>query len=240
MDKKTILLTFVLILAGCVKEPGLISVSVDSSERVKELGSERMTFMLMPCDDTIAGDDSHFVKYAKVVERALEQKGLQRVYAADAADAVVYLSYGIQGPETKQIPYKVPVWGEIGIIPVTPAGNPKENPTVWVRSAGYETQVGIVGSHDKTREVQLFTRQIALSAYDLKLAGGQHDETALIWRTQLTSTGVWDDLDKVFPLMIAAAMNDFGTNKIYETTPTFSQLVDRVEYLEGIRTAGIN
>ena len=40
--------------------------------------------------------------------------------------------------------------------------------------------------------------------------------------------------------MIAAAMNDFGTNKIYETTPTFSQLVDRVEYLEGIRTAGIN
>ena len=75
----------------------------------------------------------------------------------------------------------------------------------------YTPQYGVTGSRTHVGTIITYFRYMILDAIDLE-EYGETEEKRQLWKTTVTSTGTSGDLRQVFPILVAASKEYFGTN----------------------------
>ena len=134
--------------------------------------------------------------------RALSFRGFEQVTDLDAADVVLFLAYDIGEPQIE-----VPQLGAVG----TGTYHTTFNAATGSATTTERKTLGVTGYRTKTRKTVTFSRYLYLSAIDLR-AYRQSGEMVEAWRTVVISEGTSNDLRRVFPVMMAAAMRRLANN----------------------------
>lgn len=200
-----------LILCGCTttsKGPGFL-VTIDSSQHTGDSGPA--SCIIVPSEKGIAVNDPAFMEYSGYVESALRTKGISRIYDFDQADMAVFLSYGIGNPQTVSHDCLIPVWGDVIRSYSTPSLDNRYDTVAFSGSTSNVYESRIVGYRKGTKNQVEYSRRVSLTAFDLKEFRNSKKEI-LLWDTTITSAGSSGDLRRVFPAMIAAAVQHIGTD----------------------------
>ena len=195
-----------LLLAGCTTTPNF-NVGINSYGGGSDTIYGR-SYILIPSEKGTSIDDLEFKEFASYVERALGEKGMIRSSQFDSADVAIFLSYGIGNPETSEYSYSLPIWGQTGISSSYTSGlvNVYGNSANYSETTTYTPSYGITGYRNVQGSYTTYTRHIFLTAYDLEKYRVTEEEIVL-WDTRIASTGISGDLRRVFPVMLAAAID---------------------------------
>ncbi len=191
-------------------------------------------YILLPSEEGVDINNLEFIEFSAYVERALSSKGMTRVNEFNSAETAVFLSYGIGDPEKNNYSYSLPVWGQTGVASSYTTGtvNTYSNTATFTGTTTYVPQYGITGSQSLEGSYTTYTRHIFLTAYDL-VEYRQSEKELMIWDTRIVSTGSSGDLRRVFPVMIAAAINHLGTNTNRILNVTLKEEDDEVRFIKG-------
>jgi hypothetical protein len=195
----------------------------------KELNSA-ISFVIVPGDTNLPSNDLQFQEFATYVERALTWRGFAQAVSIESADMAVLLVYGVGEPRQQVYSYALPVFGQTGIGSATTFGQPSGyslHATTY-----FNPTYGITGFSSHTKTAVTYDRYIFVKAIDLGVYS-KENKVVPIWQLSIASGGATGDLRDVFPAMIGAASDYFGTDtgrsrmvSIYEDNP-------RVRFVKG-------
>jgi len=168
------------------------------------------TYVITSAMQNISDEDLEFKEVAKWINNALKLKGYKQVDSKENASLLIRLAYG--------------------------RGEPQTTTSTYTRAPGYSYPVGwyryYVPSVTETVRITNFRAHLMLEVYDLKTPG----KLPQVWKTTLTVPNMTEgsDLRMSFLSMIAASINDFGTNTghkiVYVTDdPAFLALMDSLK-----------
>jgi hypothetical protein len=193
-----------LFAAGCGRtyQVGVTSISSDAAMAKKN-------YVLLPAAEGADAYGVEFKEYAGYVHRALRGKGFNQA-SREAADVVVFLSYGIGEPTTEEYTLS----------------HPSATRTVArSRSGGRYAHVG----GDTT-----YSRYLIIDAYEAgKFRESEGKDLAAVWKTAVTSRGTRSDLGQVFPVMVAGAYEYIGRDTKQKVHITLSEGDERVKFIKG-------
>jgi hypothetical protein len=158
-------------------------------------------------------EDLRFKEFAGYTRTALQARGFRMTNDPNKAEVLILLSYGISDPQEHIYSYAQPVYGSTGGSYSTTYGNISG-------TSGYSTfsgttyqypRFGVVGAVPMIGSYVTYTRFVKIEAYDQRQYRTYH-AGALLWETNIVSAGASDDLRKVFPIMLAAALPYIGEN----------------------------
>lgn len=201
----------VTLLTGCATVHQSYNVNVDSINAPQT--EFKTKYLLLSGIKDVGEDDLQFREYAGYVDRALAMIGYTKATSFDEAEIAVYLSYGIGDPESHTYSYSVPTWGQTGVSSSTTYGtvNVYGNTASYSGTTTYTPQYGVTGSRTHVGTIITYFRYMILDAIDLE-EYGETEEKRQLWKTTVTSTGTSGDLRQVFPVLVAASKEYFGTN----------------------------
>ncbi len=192
-------------LAGCF--PRRVDTAV-SAYAQPEIGA-KTRFVLQGPDPRLPGGDPAWPTYAQILTRALEAKG----FVPDAAspDLVIRVSYRVGDTQTWTTTTSTPIIGVTGSQTQTVVTSDPFNPSALPIVTTVSTPtMGVVGTSESSSTSSSSLRTIQVEALDAaSLAAGK---PAVLWRTHARSRGTDDNLDKIFPFMVAAMEDYFGTS----------------------------
>jgi hypothetical protein len=193
---------------GCVRSY-LVHIDSISDSSVKL----NKTYLIVPGNKDTGANDLQFREFAGLLVRAMAIQGYTIADVSQKPDIEVYLSYGIGEPETHTYSYSEPVWGQTGVNVYTQTDQytGKDNVTTTNSSTFMEPQYGVTGYTEKTGEITVYKKFIIIDAYDIK-NGAPGAQLKEVWKTSIDANGKAKDLRKVFPGMLAAAVNYIGVN----------------------------
>ena len=191
--------TWLLGSPGCATQPQ-IAVAVDGITTKTERKLE--SFVLRSGMQDVAESDLEFREFASYIERALLDHGFLRIDDEQAADLVIYMSYGI------------------GILEAEPYT--RARPQIGV--GGNVVRADAEGG---TR-VSYF-QYLRLDALDQR---PQEDgEAEPVWKTTITSNADSADLRRIFPVLVGAASPYLGRNTGHRVLVHLSEDDERVKRL---------
>ncbi len=234
------LIAAVALLAGCASPSCRVAVNAFAAQA----SSAATTYALFPSSTNVTADDLEFQEYAQYLERAMIFHGYRRVASVNEAELAVFLTYGIGDPQEHSHTHNRPVYGQIGVSSATTYGNVSANAYRLGNSAYgsgsysettyYTPSYGVIGHTRETVNFTLFTRHVGIYADDLRIAR-KEGRMASAWQTRAVSVGSTGDLRRVVPVMIAGAMQYFGTSTGQAITLTVRENDRRVLFLKGLR-----
>jgi hypothetical protein len=210
MTKYVAVLAFVVAIAGCAT-PCTVKISSINDGTNRDAGT---TYVILRSDGP---EDLQFMEFASMVERALKSKNYLRI-ATDGdktPDLAVFLSYKISEPQQSTSSMLVPITSyqpsetyNVDAQTSYGYGQGHTNTTGTITKAGsYVT----TGYQEVTSTETFYTRQITLIAAYYKHFKATKKLTP-VWQTDLISSGTTGDLRAVFPVMLAAAREQLGSN----------------------------
>lgn len=234
MKTKTIIFAFfILFLNSCAVGPQF-RVHIDS---ISDPGTEiKNKFVLLSGSKDIDEGSLQYREFAAYVERALLDRGFVKANDIGDASVAIFLVYGIGDPETHQYTYSLPIWGQTGVSSSSTYGtiNTFGNTGTYSATTTYRPTYGIVGSSTHTGTSITYFRFFWLDAIDLDEYRHTEKVTQL-WKTTVTSTGSSGDLRLVFPVLVGAAKEYFGTNTGKRVQLTLFENDKRVLDVKGIQ-----
>ncbi len=199
--KLLLLSVFLLSLfSGCTS--GFYRIYVQSNVTAKKLlqKPDKTKAVIVPGIIDEDPYDAEFKKYSKYIEKALNSSGFEIIEDSDRADIVIVAAYGIGEPVKKEYTYQEPVYGITGVRSSFYSNTyTYQGITYYSGVPVHEPQYGIVGATTRTKTYTIYYRHLILTAYDSPINGNQ------LWKTEITSAGKTGNLDKVFPVLVAAA-----------------------------------
>ena len=228
------------VLVGCATGP---SYYVSTSSLAAPQVSAVQTYELWPMNEGAEPNDLQFLEYSGYVDRALKAKGLSRVASGSVPDIIVLIGYGIGAPEKNIRSYSVPVFGQTGVSSSYTSGSATTNAygnsgygtanTTYNQTTTYTPSYGITGYRTGVQSYTTYTRYILLNAAFVDL-----DQETKDWKpafeTSIASTGSSGDLRQVFPIMIAAALDEIGTSTQKAVGTSITEGDDRVRLIRGV------
>jgi len=208
--KIIILAVFILVFNGCAVGPRF-RVNIDS---ISDPGTTmKNTFVLLPGFKDFNQGSLQYKEYAAYVESALLDKGFVKANNIGDAHLAIFLVYGIGDPQEHQFTYSLPIWGQTGVASSSTFGtiNTFGNTGTYSATTTYTPTYGVVGSSTHTGTRITYFRYFWLDAIDLD-EYRRTEKVSQLWKTTVTSTGRSGDLRQVFPVMVGAAKEYFGTN----------------------------
>ncbi len=171
------------------------------------------TYLLVPSNKDILETDLQFMEFSSYIDYALARKGYARTASPDDADLVIFLYYGIGNPQEHQYTFFVPTYGQTGVSSSTTSGTLYSygNWGTYRGTTTYTPQYGITGYQQRTGNYVTYFRYVSISSVDLK-EFKKTNKVVELWRMEISSTGTSNDLRRVFPVMLAASMQQLGTN----------------------------
>lgn len=143
--------------------------------------------------------------------RTLIAHGFVPAPSADQATLRIELRYGISAPQTETIIYDRPIQGKTGaqassttVTSVSPSG---ETST----TTSYKPAYGVIGYRQETELRTTYTSYAVLSAFDAKEKSAMGNPIE-IWRIAMRQTSAVNDLERLFPVMLAAAAPYIGAS----------------------------
>ncbi|HVC28104.1 MAG TPA: hypothetical protein VNF48_00990 [Gammaproteobacteria bacterium] len=194
----------------------------------------RKTYIILPGNKGITPDDLQFQEYASELTRALQIRGFAPANAAQDADMIIVLSYGIGNPQSHEYSYVMPMFGQTGISSSYTSGviNSYGSTSSYSGSTTYVPSYGITGYVPTVSEYTTYFRFAIITAYDPKALEQSHTQMEL-WQTTITSTGSSGDLRRIFPILIASGEPYFTTNTGQQVHRTLYENDDMVLDVKG-------
>lgn len=143
--------------------------------------------------------------------RTLIAHGFVPAQNADQATLRIELSYGVSAPQTETIIRDRPIEGKTGalassttVTSISPSGE-------TTTTTSYKPAYGVIGYRQETELRTSYTSYAVLAAFDTKekSAKGKPIE---IWRIAMRQTSGLNDLQRIFPVMLAAAAPYIGAS----------------------------
>lgn len=238
MTRRIIFSFAVILLAvssfhGCAHNPRFL-VQVDSI-RDASPSAEKKSYLLLPANDKELNlDDLQFKEFGGYVQRALMKKGYTIPGKPEDLQVIILMGYGIGDPQTHHFAFSYPIFGQTG------GGYSTFNASTY-GSGGYAHTTGsiqqmptfgVVGSGIAAGSITTYQRYLILWATDVdeyKKSG----KIKTLWKTTVTSEGVSNDLRRVFPVMVTAALPYIGSNTGQKVTIKMKENDEAVLALKG-------
>ena len=171
-------------------------------------------YVLLPGNRDISSDDQEFGQLAVYVRRTLSDLQYKEVETRDSADIIVLLSYGLDPSSIDLKHFAHPaVYIPDGALPVMPA-------VIYGTSSPLSTSIGLIFASSYPEVAPLITpvstvyrRWLLMEAIDAHAS-----EKVTLWKIGATERGYLPDLERLFPIMLAACKPFIGrtTDKIVE------------------------
>jgi hypothetical protein len=231
--KLIISIIFLLFQTGCtsLSQPPLFHVDIDSI-RAQSLMHQPQYVLLSALKD-VNSDDLQYQEYARYIDRALSQRGFEKVSNKKDAEIAIYFSYGIGDPETKVLTYSVPLRGKTGVSGAHTSGTINSSGTTYSGTTTYTPTYGVIGSKIKTHSVTTYSRYLLLEAIDLNTYRKNKKEKN-IWKTSVTSNGSSGDLRRVLPILVAASSEYISTDTEKKIRVKISESDPKVMEIKGL------
>ncbi len=230
--KVIILVISILFLHACAVGPRF-QVNIDS---ISDSGTEiKNRFILLPGSKDFDQGDLQYREYAAYVERALLEKGFVKANDFDDANVAIFLVYGIGDPQERQFTYSLPIWGQTGVASSSTFGtvNTFGNTGTYSATTTYTPTYGVVGSSTHSGTRITYFRYFWLDAVNLD-EYRRTEKVNQLWKTTVTSMGSSGDLRQVFPVLVGAAKEHFGTNTGKKVKVTLFENDKRVLEVKGV------
>jgi hypothetical protein len=216
--------------AGC-SGPATYHVTVSSIARepnpvqpgaAADTTAAHKTYVMRPGTPGVAPDDLQFLEFAVYVERVLASKGYVRTADEARASTAVSLCYDLDASRHTYT-YSTPIYGPIGVCRHA------------CKSGGvtHQTIYGVVGSQLHTGTFTTFHRSISIAGYDVRRHGDRTKDVPR-WETTIRSSGSESDMRRLFPILIAAAIDRVATNTINPVDLTIAKDDPRIRWVKGL------
>lgn len=212
--KKLVLFIFIAVMMASCSTTKTIVMQIDSIGRDAVPG--KRDYIFVPTDSSIKTGDLRFEKYTGYIEKVLSRKGYRKVSAAEDANIIVYVMYGVGEPQEHQYAYRVPVFGLVPSKPKSPppppfGHNPPPPYPPYPPIRSYNPTFGIIGSSTHYETYTTYFRYCKIEAFDFDLLRENNTERQL-WSTIITSTGRDSDLRQIMPYLISGAEDYIATD----------------------------
>lgn len=213
-----------LTLAACGhrSDPRMCNLRVNSFAMSHALSYR--TYVLLPANQRVPPTDLEFQEYAWYVHRALMARNLAPARTPNEAQLAIFMDYGVGAPRESLQTYNIPVWGQTGVSASRTSGTVSTygSQSYVNASTTYTPQYGVTGYRTHVESQTIFPRFATFSAVDL-VAYRTTGQSVEVWKTQITSTGMSDDLRAVFPLMVAGSFDLFAVGSPGQVVRTISE-----------------
>jgi len=179
-------------------------------------GAGGRRFLLEGPDPRLPGGGPSWPMYSRILTRALEGKG----YVPDGSspELVIRVRYRVGDTQVWTTTTSTPITGITGTEThtiVVPGADPSGAPTVVTTTTPV---MGVVGTSESSSVSSTSMRIIQVEAMDAgSYAAGK---PAVVWSVRARSRGAEDNLEKVFPVMVAAMEDYFGVTATREVRVT--------------------
>ena len=188
-----------LLLTACASTPKLLKISSEIDALATSDAQQKHHFVILSRDKGVREQDLEFIEFKAYVEKALISRGFVKAQTLQEGDLVLFLSYGVSAPQTYQYTYDVPAWYGAwgwGTYPY------------FMRSWYYPMSPYYI---QRFQSLLIYRRYLSLEAYDMA-AYLQKKTPIQLWKINVQSQGVSNDLRLVFPYMVAAMQPYLGFN----------------------------
>lgn len=196
-------------LQGASSKDPKVQIRVDSL--ASSTARSKVAFYVMPGMPNLQPEELEFREFKYQAEQALLYEGFTMSADASSAEIAIFLSYGIGQPQVHYETITSPTFGLVpdGSYSVNTQSQTFGNTTYSSSSVHQGQHLAVTGYETQVRTRVRYDRFLTLSAIDVAYykATGKIGE---VWRTTVTSTGSSDDLRRIFPVMMAAAMRRFA------------------------------
>ncbi len=195
---KQVLLIIVssLLLTACAASRQTVEIRSDVDALATSEAQAKRRFVILPGNKDIKEQDLQFIEFKAYVEKTLNNRGFTKVDALHDGDVVLFLSYGVSEPQTYQYSYEVPTWNSAGFYPYY-------RRYWYYPMSPYYTQ--------RMQTYLMYRRHLTLEAYDMA-AYLQNKTPQQLWKVNVQSQGLSNDLRLTFPYMVVAMQPYIGSN----------------------------
>lgn len=185
------LFAILLLSSACATSKGTYyEVTVDALSARK---TEQKSVTVLPGTAAIKADGLRYKNYARMVENALSERNFKVMRDGEDSDLVVGVYYEVER-DKDQDTFKLPAY-HYDAKTKTLAGEQGSKS----RIVNFSSPKQYIALHDR------FVRLIAITAINPA-------DNDVVWETVIYSRGTNDELNKVFPVLMAAATPYLGTS----------------------------
>lgn len=185
-----------LLLTACATTQQTMEIRSDVDALAINAAQNKRHFVILPGNKDIKEQDLQFIEFKTYVEKALKNRGFIKADTLQDGDVVLLLSYGVSEPQTYQYTYDVPAWNGGGFYP-------------YYRRYWYYPMAPYYAQRIQT--YLMYRRYLTLEAYDMA-AYLQNKTPEQLWKVNVQSQGLSNDLRLAFPYMVTAMQPYIGSN----------------------------
>jgi len=185
-----------LLLSACATTPQPLQIRSNVDALATSDAQAKRHFVILPANKDIKEQDLQFIEFKAYVEKVLSSRGFVKVDTLQDGDVVLFLSYGVSEPQTYQYSYDVPGWSYPGFYP-------------YYRGYWYYPMSPYYSQ--RIQSYSVYRRYLSLEAFDME-AYLQHKTPQQLWKINVQSRGLSNDLRLAFPYMVAAMQPYIGLN----------------------------
>jgi len=205
-----------LVLGGCAGPAHQVKVDAIA----KPVRAEAQSYILKSADPRLGEENLRHREAADFVRTALSGKGLYEAPAADRADMVIELDYGMEAPRSKIERVSVPVYAQVGggvrydSVPVTDSRGNTSYRTVAVYQP---PRSEVVGYDEVPRMVTVYEKYLKITARENKPAS-EGRPPAELWSIHASTEDESKDLRKYLPIIASATVDFIGQDTSNQKT----------------------
>jgi hypothetical protein len=218
-------------------EPKGAKVAVRVDGIASSSARSKLRFVVLPGMPNVQPEELLFREFRYQTERALLHEGF--IASEDqSAEVAIFLSYGIGEPQLHYETITRPTFGLVpgGTYSVDTQSQTFGSATYTRGTVRERQQLAVTGYKTRTRTKVKYDRFLTVSAVDLAYykATGKIGE---MWRTTVTSIGSSDDLRRIFPVMMAAAMRRLAVSTPGKVDVDITENHPRARYIRSVISA---
>lgn len=204
------------VFAGCAGPAHQVKVDAIA----KPARSEAQSYVLKSANPQLGEENLRHREAADFVRTALSGKGLYEAPAADRADMVIELDYGMEAPRSKIERVSVPVYAQVGggvrydSVPVTDSRGNTSYRTVAVYQP---PRSEVVGYDEVPRMVTVYEKYLKITARENKPAS-EGRPPAELWSIHASTEDESKDLRKYLPIIASATVDFIGQDTSNQKT----------------------
>lgn len=222
MHTSPFLIASLLLLSGCASTSRF---SVDATRNGEANAAVRTSYRIVSTNPELSDDDARVATALNSVKTALSSKGWFEAPSGAAADMTIEVDFGM-GPPVTHVVREVNLAVQIPAYAV-PAARPRTSPAPdWYRTFNSD---GYLVTVTRTTLREKFLRVTARE----NVAGSDvHVPERELWSVYVTNDDASNELESKLPMLVAAAMDSFGTNATNAHEVALSARDARVAFVE--------
>lgn len=208
---------------GCVASSQNFLVKVDAISSIPK-NTEWVSYQILPASNDLQNDSLQYNEYKAFISSTMSYRDYLLLNPVITPKVMVLLDYGIGDPQEHTTSFALPIINQTGVSSATTTGSVISNGNIATitGSTTYTPTYGITGFQSFSRRSVTRLKYIMLEAVDYN----KFLETGIIdsmWRVTITENGPIDDLRRVFPVMLAAAIPYIGENTFQRKSINISE-----------------